>query len=378
MSNSQARSSQPQKITKPILEPCSAQDLCEQLHKLVQVIEWNNDTAEKFINLVINPNKQFQLNSQQRDSLVQTILNCPVKYRATVHLAVISANFTSRKGLRSLDGIIPAIGSFISEQLELTPGMQENLLKNQGDKLVYQFIKEKLAPKNIKQKTVKIKENHVNKLDIIRNLFSLLLCQGEIDAIATRLNLILEILAGSNHYQQLVKVQLDSNEDIKYRVKAITELIQLVKPTATEAERLLLFGTSSQLTVTRQAEEIKELNENLQNERNIRRHKDERIQQLEQQCQELKQQLLDAEENVKQMQVEIEREKELYVQLFSSSQAEISQQREAVLSRLRNRLEHELIKLQRCLDGDIDSFLENSEIGLSIIKTINEKLAEQD
>ena len=153
--------------------------------------------------------------------------------------------------------------------------------------------------------------------------------------------------------------------------------MQLAKPTATEAERLLLFGTSSQLIAKWQAEEIIELKESLQNERGLRKQRDDRIQQTEQQCRELQEKLTNAEKYVEQTQAEIEQERELYKQLESSSQAEINQQKEATLSKLRNRLEHELIKLERCLDGDTDSFEENRQIGVSIIKTIKEKLNEQ-
>ncbi len=85
MSKNISKDSQIQKTPKLAQEVRSAEDLCEQLNKLVQQTEWKIETAERFINLIINPNKQFQLDTQQQNQVVTAILNCPLKYRAIVH-----------------------------------------------------------------------------------------------------------------------------------------------------------------------------------------------------------------------------------------------------------------------------------------------------
>jgi len=376
MSKSISQGSQSQKTPKQIQEPRSTQDLCELLNKLVQNPGWNIEIAERFIHLITNDKKQFQLDAQQQDSVIKAIINCPMKYRAIVHLAIVAANFTSEKGLRTLDGIITRISSFINELLDLKAGIKENILKNLGDKQVSQFIKENVNTKDAKQKHENQKEEEDKKFDFFRNLISLLICEGDASAIATRLNLILEVAADSNHYQQLTGVALKPENDIKNRVKAVAELFKLAKPNATEAKRLLLYGSHAQILASKQSQEIADLRDNLQIERDIRKQREDYIAQLEKQCQELKQQLLDTEKKLEKRQTDIEQERELYAQLETSSQAKISQQREAALSQVRNRIEHELNKLERCLSGSGESFQENSQIGLRIIKKIREQFTE--
>jgi hypothetical protein len=375
MSKNISKDSQIQKTPKLAQEVRSAEDLCEQLNKLVQQTEWKIETAERFISLIINPNKQFQLDIQQQNKVVAAILNCPLKYRAIVHLALVAANFISENGLRTLDEISPKIINFISQSLDLKEGIQENILKNLGDKQVFQFIKEKIINLDKSQKSLKVKEDD-KKLDFLRDLLSLLICEGEVSAIASRMNIILEVLSDSNYYQQLTKSQPKQESDIKNRVKAVAELFKLAKPSASEAKRLLLYGSHPQIIASQQGQEISALRENLQREQELRKRREDYTLQLEQECQELKQQILDTEKKLEQSENDIEHERELYAQLETSSQAKISQQREATLSKLRNRLDHELNKLERCLTAANDNFQENSQIGLRIIKKIREQITE--
>ncbi|MBD2526828.1 hypothetical protein [Nostoc sp. FACHB-133] len=375
MSKNISKNSQIQKAPKLAQEVRSAEDLCEQLNRLVQQTEWKIETAERFISLIINPNKQFQLDIQQQNKVVTAILNCPLKYRAIVHLAIVAANFSSDNGLRTLDEISPKIINFISQSLDLKEGIQENILKNFGDKQVFQFIKEKIINLDKSQKPLKVKEDD-KKLDFLRDLISLLISEGEVSAIASRMNIILEVLSDSNYYQQLTKSQPKQESDIKNRVKAVAELFKLAKPSASEAKRLLLYGSHPQIIASQQGQEISALRENLQREQELRKQREDYTLQLEQECQELKRQIIDAEKKLEQSQNDIEHQRELYVQLKTSSRVKISQEREATLSNVRNRLDHELNKLERCLTGATDNFQENSQIGLRIIKKIREQITE--
>jgi hypothetical protein len=162
------------KTTEQIKTPQSAQELCERLSKLVQQPEWKTETVEQFINLITK--KQFQLNPQQQKILFNSIIECPQKYRAIVHLAIISKNFCSENGLRTLDGMIPKISHFIGNSLDLQDGIKENILKNLGDKQVYQFIQEQVKPEKKQPNSLNSKEDF-NKFDFIRNLISLLIAK---------------------------------------------------------------------------------------------------------------------------------------------------------------------------------------------------------
>ena len=375
MSRSNSQRSQSPKASNRVKEPRSAQELCEQLKQLAQQPNWKSETAERFVSLIVNPNQQYQLDRQQQDSLAEAIINCPEQYRATVHLAIVAANFTTQKQLNTLDGISPRISAFISESFDEEPRIKETLLKVQGEQVLPKLLKKKINTKENKQKTVNKKELAVEKIDWVRNLISLLICEGEPTARSSRLNLILEAFANSKHYQQIVKEPLDSDNDIKFRVKAVSELFKLAKPNATEADRLLLYGANAQRLATQQIHKIARLEDSLQQERNLRRQREYDIEQLEQQCKELKQQLTDAEKNLEQKQSDLDHERKLYEQLETSSKAKISQQREAALSQVRNRLDHELQKLERCLSGSAESFQENSQIGMRIIHKIREQLS---
>jgi hypothetical protein len=363
------------KTPEQIKTPQSAQELCERLSKLVQQPEWKTETVEQFINLITNSKKQFQLNPQQQEILFNSIIECPPKYRAIVHLAIISKNFCSENGLRTLDGILPKISHSIGNSLDLPDGIKENILKNLGDKQVYQFIQEQVNPQKNQPNSQNSKEDF-NKFDFIRNLISLLICEGEKAAILSRLNIILDILSNSSYYQKLTKTELTEESDIKKRVEAIAELFQLVKPAANEAKRLLLYGTHAQILIIQQAEKISELRKGLQAEIQLGKRREDDIQQLNQQQEKLKQQLLEAEKKLEDKHNHLEQERDLYAQLETSSQARISQQREATLNTVRKRIEHELNKLERCLSGSSDNFQENSQIGLRILKKIREQLTE--
>lgn len=375
MSKNIAKGSHPQKKLKSIPEIRSNDDLCNQLNKLVKQTNWKVETAELFINIITNNKKQFQLDVQQQTLVTKAILECPIKYSAIVHLAIVSANFYAENGLRTLDGIVSKIGDFISENLALTDGLKENILRNKGDNKVSQFIKEQVNAKEITQTSIKNQEVE-QKFDFLRNLISLLICQGETSAIASRLNLILEVLSDSNYYQQLTNTQPKLESDIKNRVKVVVELFQLTKPSTIEAKRLLLYGSCSQLLANQQVQEINYLQNTLQSERKSRKEIDDYVSQLEQEREALKQRLADANNQLEKRQNDIEQERELYAQLKTSSEVKISQEREATLYNINNRLEHELNKLERCLNGSADSFEENSQIGLRIIKKIREQLTE--
>lgn len=375
MSRSNSQGSQSPKASNPVKEPRSAQELCEHLKQLAQQPNWKSETVERFVSLIVNPNRQYRLDTQQRDNLAEAVINCPQQYRATVHLAIVAANFTTQKQLKTLDGIIDRISAFISESLDKEHRIKETLLKAQGEQVLPNLLKEKLNPKETEQKLVNKKGVAPKNLDWVRNLISLLICEGEPAARPSRLNMILEAFANSKHYQQIIKEPLDSNNDIKFRVKAVVELFKLAKPNATEAERLLLYGANAQRIATQQIHEITHLEDSLQKERDLRSQKEAYIQQLEQQCKELKQQLADTGKNFEQKQSDLDQERKLYEQLETSSKAKISQQREAALSQVRNRLEHELQKLERCFSGSAESFQENSKIGMRIVNKIREQLS---
>ena len=365
-----------QKKVKPTLEIRSDEDLCAHLTKLVKQPEWNNETAEQFINIVVNNKKQFQLNTQQQVRVTQAILECPLKYRAVVHLAIVAANFCADNGLRTLDNIVPEIGCFISDNFSFADGIRENILHNQGDNNVSVFIKKEINIKDTKQNSGNNKEDDNNKFDFLRNLISLLICQAEISAIASRLNLILEVLADSNYYQQFTKVKTQPESDIKNRVKVVSELLKSTKPNALEAKRLLIYGSHSQILANQQAQEINYLQNSLQVETELRKDREKYIFQLEEERDALKQKNLDTNKQLEKKQTDIEQERKLYAQLETSSQAKISQQREATLTNVKNRVEHELNKLEKHLSGSAESFQENSQMGLRILKKIREQLTE--
>ena len=88
--------------------------------------------------------------------------------------------------------------------------------------------------------------------------------------------------------------------------------------------------------------------------------------------------LTQLEQENTQLREELEQEKAYYAFLKESSTAKISQQRNCVLAEVTTRIEHELLKLERCFNGKADSFAENSKMGLRIIGKIKDKISIQN
>lgn len=274
------------------------------------------DIAHQFINLIVNQKRQFELDTKQKESLLYAIVNCPQEYRAIVKLAILAANFTTDKGLRALDEMIPQIGLHISNELGLEAQVEESLLKAESEiALLSRWLKEKLnseknneavrsqpvSYKNIavkqpgaelslgknssKNKPVKSsrqqnsistrKKELLKKLNFVRDLIALLISKGESSAIPSRLNIILDAFAGSNQIQRLSSQLPNSEADLQYRVKAVAELFGLPNPTGTEAERLLLYGACVQISATKQINEIVDLKDSLRKEKELNHHKQE-------------------------------------------------------------------------------------------------------
>jgi len=348
-------------------EPQSAQELCDQLRDIAQKEEWDKSLAEHFIQLVVNPKKQYQLDDRQKESLVDSILACPSKYRTLVHLLILSKNFVSQDRLHNLDGITTKIRDFVKDELALESRIEGTLLKVQGDKFLLDWLKERLKVK---------KESLPQKLDLIRNLISYLVGAGETIAISSRLDIIIEAFADSNYLQQYARKAITLEKITQNRVKAVVDLFGLDKPTTTESERLILFGSLSHNLVVYQSEEIFQLRENFDNERQTSHKKDKRITDLESRCRELEDEIAQIKRELGHQQDRLKEEKKLYDQLKASSTAKISQQRNFVLNQMKSRIEHELQKLERCFNSEADSFAQNSQTGLEIINDIRNRLSE--
>jgi len=348
-------------------EPQSAQELCDQLRDIAQKEEWDKPLAEHFIQLVVNPKKQYQLDNRQKQSLMNSILACPSKYRALVHLLILSRNFVSQGGLRTLDGIATKIIDFAKDELALESRIEGTLLKVQGDEVLLNWLKERLKVK---------KESLSQKLDLIRNLISYLVGAGETIAISSRLDIIIEAFADSNYLQQYAGKAITLEKIAKNRVKAVVDLFGLDKPTTTESERLILFGSSAHNLLVYQVDEISQLRENFENERKTSRKKDKRIIDLESRYRELENEITQVRKELDHEQDKLKQEKILYEQLRASSTAKISQQRNFALSQMKSRIEHELQKLERCFNSKGNSFAENSQVGLEIINDIKDRLSE--
>lgn len=391
------KGSQPKKASIQISEPRSAQDLCDQLNQLVQETKWDKkDTAEQFVSLIVNPNRQYRLDQKQKQSLAYTIKNCPLKYRAIVHLEIATVNFTRTKELPNLDGIIPQIGSFITEELELEPQIKETLLKTQEEQFLFDWFKKELTPKesnkNAKFQPSSDKSNDITKIapkrhlastrkeetskriNFVRDLITLLLCEGDLSVIPNRLNIILAVFADSNHWRKLTTELPNSAADIQYRVKAVSELFRLPNPATTDAERLLLYGAHAQILVTKQVDDVTNLRNSLRKEKELSHQRQEQIDQLQKQSGQLQAQLADAQQKLEEMQIQLENEKKLYERLVQTSQFEIIQERQMVLNKVRSRIEHELQILERCFTGSPDSFQTNSKIGRQNIEKIRKSI----
>jgi len=367
LAETKAKTSQSRKTSSSWLEPKSAQELCDQLREMVQKKEWDKSLSEHFIHVVVNSKKQYQLNSKQKSSLVDSILECPLKYRALVHVSILSKNFISQNGLRTLDGVTTKIINFIKGELALESRIEDTLLKVQGDELLLDWLKKKLKVKA---------ESLPKKLDLIRNLISYLIGAGETIAISSRLDIILEAFTDSNYLQQYFRKEITLEEITQHRIKAIVDLFGLDKPTNTESERLILFGNSIHNLFVYQVDTISQLRDNFENERQTSHKKDKRITDLENRYRELENEITQIRKELEYEQDKLKQEKILYEQLKASSAAKISQQRNSALSQMKNRIEHELQKLERCFNAKADSFAENSQMGLEIINDIKDRLSE--
>lgn len=298
---------------------------------------------------------------------MKSILKCPSKYRALVHLLILSKNFISQDGLRTLDIIDTKIIDFVKDELELEARIEGTLLKVQGDEVLLDWLRGRLKAE---------KEGLPKKLDFIRNLISYLIGAGETVAISSRLDIIIEAFSDSNYLQKYDKQAITLENVARNRVKAVVNLFGLDKPTNTESERLILFGSAAHNLVVCQADEISQLRKNFENERQTGHKKDERIIDLESKCRELEDEITRIRGELKHKQDRLEQEEKLYEQLKSSSTAKISQQRNSALSQIKSRIEHDLQKLERCFNGEANSFTQNSQMGLEIINDIRDRLSD--
>jgi hypothetical protein len=360
------KTSQSRETSSSLPEPQSAQELCDRLQEMTKKEEWDKSLAEHFIQLVVNPQRQYQLDDKQKQSLVKSILECPSKYRALVHLLILSKNFISQNGLCTLDDISTRIIDFVKDELELESRIEGTLLKVQGDEVLLDWLRKRLRAE---------KEGLPKKLDLIRNLISYLIGVGEIVAISSRLDIIIEAFSDSNYLQQYVKQAITLEKVARNRVKAVVDLFGLDKPTNTESERLVLFGSSAHSLVVCQVDEISQLRKNFENEIQTSHKKDERITGLESKCRELEDEITRIRSELKHRQDRLEQEEKLYEQLKFSSTAKINQQRNSALSQMKSRIEHDLQKLERCFNGEANSFAQNSQMGLEIINDIRNRLS---
>jgi hypothetical protein len=351
---------------------------------------------------VIDPEHQYQLTPEQQNRLVEALNHCPTAYQSIVYLAISAANFTKSKELWTIRGIIPYISRSVDQKLRLEPRIRGNLLTNQGiaslrfevnkllrdkdDSKADTPRKEKLQSKKPgstvqilrdaegeKQKSKSGKAT-VQKIDCIRDLLALLLCEGEQEAIAPRLSILLEILSDCNHFQQLMirsqQSDFETKEDLRYRVDAIVELLVMASPSSAEAKRLLLYSAYSQIYTQQQAEEYIILNQQyhanrLQSERDV-----QCIQELEIKCEELKQKLEITQQQLQQAQTALEIGRKQYDHLEQSSSAELDKQKNSSLHHFQSRIEHELKKLETCLNGSTESLQVNRILALKVVEKI--------
>lgn len=366
--NSKKKSSKDKKEPSPkinISEPKSSQDLCEAVKQISIQPTWNKSLAERFTAIILNPKRQYQLDNMQKQMLTKCVLGCPSEYRALIHFSLLSKNFTSINGLRTLDGITDEIVGFIQSELDLEPRINSVLLNNQGNQVLFKWLKDKLADKE---------ETLAQKLDFIRNLISYLICKADFPVVSTRIDIVLSAFAdGSLLDNQLENTSL-LDKIVKDRVKAITDLFTLEKPTTNEAKRLTLFGVYSQALAIQKMDEVDQLDKSYQREKKIRLETEQEVSRLKTYCQKLEDELIKHKKDLIEEQENLEHQKKLYAYLKSSSELEISQQKNAVLNQVQNRLEHELDKLERCFINP-ENLQANARIALKIIGTIKSELA---
>jgi hypothetical protein len=368
-SEERAKNSTHKKNRLKVKQPQSAQELCTQLQLLSQQIGWDKALAEDFIFLIVNPAKQYQLDDKQKQVLISAVLNCPDSYRAFICFSVIIKNFISPSGLRTLDGIVAEIVDFIKTELALEHRIESSLLKSQGDQVLLAWLKEKLKDKKVTLS---------KKIDLLRFLLSYLIGVGEMQLVLSRLDIVLEAFAGSNYLQQYINQPVSLNKDIQFRVKAVSELFNLDKPSSSEAERLVLYGSYSRIIAAKQTAKLSELDELIKRNGKVASERERKISELEQYCKELEQELKEEKQKLSDGQISLEREKRFYEQLKADSAVGIKQERNSVLYQVNTRIGHELQKLERCFGGDIESFNDNVRIGMKIINKIREQLRMDD
>ncbi len=363
----QMRDMNTQKLRTAISKTQSAKELCNQLQELSKQTKWNKSIAEKFVSMIVNPERQYQLDVIQSQILINSIFDCPKEYQSLVNLLILSKNFVSPNGLRTLDSVKHEIIDFVKNELDLEPRIDRILLKSQGDQILFEWIKQMF--KNME-------ENPSKKLDFARNIISYLIGAGDLIDISTRLDIILGAFVKSNYLYQHTENPISIDKTVSCRVKAITELFSSEKPSTNEAKRLILFGGYSQILAVQQMNEVIQLSESLQREKKICFEKNQEVVHLQTRCQILEDQLKESSKKLESATADLESEKELYDRLKASSATKISQQKNSAVNTIRNRIEHELQKLERCFNGNVDSFHENSEIGREIINDIRERLSD--
>lgn len=366
--SSNKKSSKNKKEPSPkinIIEPKSSQDLCEAVKQISNQTSWNKSLAERFTAIILNPKRQYQLDNTQKQILINSILGCPSEYKALIHFLLLSKNFTSINGLRTLDGITDEIVDFIQSELDLEPRINSVLLNNQGNQVLFKWLKEKLANKE---------ETLNQKLDFIRNLISYLIYKADFSVVSNRIDIVLSAFADGSLLDNQLENTSSLDKIVKNRVKAITDLFTLEKPTTNEAKRLTLFGGYSQALAIQKMDEVDQLDKSYQREKKIRLEAEKEVSQLKTYCQKLEDELIKHKKDLIEEQENLEHQKKLYAYLKSSSELEISQQKNSVLNQVQNRLEHELDKLERCFINP-ENLQANARIALKIIGTIKSELA---
>lgn len=343
--------------------PRTAEELCQQLQQIIANESWSISTTKKFIQLLIDPNKQYQLNDKQKQSLITSVLDCPSEYISLIHLQILFRNSISHKKIYTLDGITTAIIDHIKKKLLLNSEIEASLLKNQDDKILVSWLDSKFSEY----------ENLEEKIDFVRNLISYLIVKTESTesvVISSRLDLILKaFVAHPKTLEKYSKTKSTFQESVLDRLKAIVNLFTLNKISTNEVERLILFGSSAYEVANSQ--EIQIVHQNQSNHL-----KEEKIKILENQCKDLQDQVAQLVQQLQYYQETLDKEKAYYQELQASSQLKISQQRNRALTEVRGQIEHDLHKLERCFNGKIDSFPVNSEIGIEIINDIRSRLFE--
>jgi len=365
--NSSSKAKKSKDLVLKIDEPKSDQDLCDKLQALIKIEKWTKPIAERFIQLLTNPERQYQLSTKLRETLIQALMDCPLPYRSLVHLAVLSKHFLAKNGLHTLDGISDKMQSLLRNEMELSPNVAEALLNIKSDRVVTDWLKNQLNTKEKKQS---------DKLDLVRNLISYLLLTGDHTLIANKIDIILAVFTGSNYLKSCADNKISLKETLPHRIEAILQLFCLDKPTTTESDRLILFGGYSHVVAKQQSDEIILLQDDLRREREKRAKDMQKIEALENQCKILEAQVQKVQQDRVELQNELDRERILYDQLDASSKAETTQKVNAERSKIKNRVLHELQKLERCFQGKPEFFSENSQMGLEIITELKQRLSQ--